>query len=48
MSVYGLNTKVDDGLYVKTEINMISSDDGNVRFEGNNYTEFKAAIAIGF
>ena len=48
MSVIGINTKIDEGLYIKTEVDLVSSDDGNSRFEGNNYTEFKAAIAIGF
>ncbi len=48
MLVYGVNIQIDDGLYFKIELNNINSDDLNKRFKGKNYSELKAAIAIGF
>lgn len=48
MFVYGLNFQVDDGLFVKVELNSVSSGDNNGRFNGKSYTELKAAVAIGF
>ena len=46
--VYGFNIQVDSGLFVKLELNTVTSDEFNNQFSGNNYTEFKGAIAIGF
>ena len=46
--VYGLNLKVTENLFLKAEMNTVNSKPNNDRFEGNDYSEFKAAIAIGF
>lgn len=48
MLVYGLNAKITEGLFLKAEINTVSSGDINKRFKGVGYSEFKAAVAIGF
>lgn len=44
----GLNIQIDDGLFFKLELNMVSSGENNNRFTGTSYSELKAAIAIGF
>ncbi len=46
--VYGVNVQVDDGLFLKVELNTVNSDENNASFSGVSYTELKAAIAIGF
>lgn len=46
--VYGLNLRVAQGLFVKAELDTIEADSSNGRFEGQGYTEFKAAIAVAF
>ncbi len=48
MWVYGLNLRVDSGLFVKAELNTVQSGANNDRFAGTDFTEFKAAIAVGF
>ncbi|MBN1782995.1 hypothetical protein JW948_17810 [bacterium] len=46
--IYGLNIKVTENLFLKAEINSITSGKMNRRFRGIDYSEFKAAVAIGF
>jgi len=46
--VYGLNVRVGGGLFFKGELNTFSSGDANQRFEGQGYTEAKAAMVVGF
>jgi hypothetical protein len=46
--IYGLNFKISEHLFLKGEINSVSSKMLNQRFNGVDYSEFKAAIAIGF
>lgn len=44
----GLNTMVDNNYFVKLQYNKISSKDQNAEFAGINYSEFQAAIVLGF
>lgn len=46
--IYGLNFKINENLFLKAEINSVSSGNANSRFSGVDYSEFKAAVAIGF
>lgn len=46
--IYGVNVMIDDGLFLKLEMNSVTSEDENARFKGKNYSELKGAIAIGF
>jgi hypothetical protein len=46
--IYGINIMIDEGLFLKVELNNVSSEDANDRFKGKDYTELKGAIAIGF
>ena len=46
--IYGVNINIDRGLFVKMEFNTVSAQRENQRFKGKAYTEFKAAVAIGF
>jgi hypothetical protein len=46
--IYGLNIKISESLFLKAEMNTVNSKQQNERFEGSDYSEFKAAIAIGF
>ena len=46
--IYGINVQLDTGLYLKAEMNSFFSGKNNGHFSGTNYTEFKAALAIGF
>ncbi len=48
MLIYGLNAEIDDGLFLKAEMNMINAGINNNLFSGVGYTEFKFAIAVGF
>lgn len=48
MYIYGINARVDEGLFLKAELNTIRSKVANARFSDQGYTEFKAAIAVGF
>ena len=42
----GVNIEVDDNMFVKMD--RVESDKGNYLFEGKAYSEFRAALAIGF
>ena len=46
--IYGVNINIDRGLFVKMEFNTVTAQRENQRFKGKAYTEFKAAVAIGF
>ena len=48
MLVYGLNINITNGLFLKGEFNTVHSGKNNIRFKGIDYSEFKAAVAIGF
>ena len=44
----GINIEVDDNMFIKTEIFTVDSEINNTLFEGKSYSEFRAALAIGF
>lgn len=44
----GVNVRLDDGFYLKAEIDGWSSDPLNSKVEGLDFTEFKASLALGF
>ena len=46
--VYGLNVHVLKGCYLKAEFDTVSAGAQNARFEGQGYTELKAAAVVGF
>ncbi len=46
--IYGVNTRLDGNLFLKLEMGMVISNEGNSRFKGVDYTEFKAAFVAGF
>jgi predicted porin len=46
--VYGLNFRVGGGLYFKVELDTVDAGAANHRFEGQGYTEVKAAMVVGF
>ncbi len=46
--IYGVNINIDRGLFVKMEFNTVTGQRENQRFKGKTFTEFKAAVAIGF
>ena len=46
--VYGVNIQLDEGLYLKAELDTVTSGPNNLRFEGESFTELNAALALGF
>ena len=44
----GLNTLVDKNYFLKLQYNRVSSGDANARFAGVNFSEFQAAVVLGF
>ncbi len=44
----GLNTLVDKNYFLKLQYNYVSSGDANARFAGVNFSEFQAAVVLGF
>ena len=44
----GLNVRIDEGFYLKAELDHTTSGPLNEKIEGVAFTEFKASIAIGF
>ncbi len=48
MISFGLNTEIDDNYFLKLQFNRISSGDNNSRFSGVNFSEFQAAVVLGF
>lgn len=45
---HGYTTRIDGGLFLKLEALRVTSDAGNTRHRGRNYTEFNAAVAVAF
>jgi len=45
--VYGINTMIDEGFYLKTELNTLVSQD-NALTDDKYFTEFKSALVLGF
>ena len=48
MYIYGLNVRLAQVMFLKGELNTTSAGNANDRFEGQGYTEFKAAVVVGF
>ncbi len=48
MISFGLNTEIDDNYFLKLQFNRISSGDNNNEFSGVNFSEFQAAVVLGF
>ncbi len=46
--IYGLNIRLARVLFLKAELNTVTSGDANIRFKGVGYTEFTAAAVVGF
>lgn len=46
--IYGVNVQVDDGLFLKAELNTVVSGNANTAFLGMGYTELKVSVAVGF
>ncbi|MGE5125426.1 MAG: outer membrane beta-barrel protein [Betaproteobacteria bacterium] len=46
--IYGLNARVVKGLFLKAELDTVTTGSHNPRFEGQGYTEAKAAVVVGF
>lgn len=44
----GLNSMLDDNFFIKLQYNSISSNDQNTKFLGVGYSEFQAAVVLGF
>ena len=44
----GVNIEVDDNMFVKMDLYRVESEKNNALFAGEGYTEFRAALAIGF
>lgn len=44
----GVNWRVDTNMHLKLEIDKISTDEMNAKFEGADWTELKASLSIGF
>ncbi len=46
--IAGINWMVDRNMYLKFEVDRVSTEDNNDKFEGADFTEFKASLSIGF
>lgn len=44
----GMNVEIDDNMYFKIELFTTDSEKENTLYYGSNYTELRAALAIGF
>lgn len=44
----GINLRIQQPLFLKTELDWVSSGPANTRFKGQSYTEFKGSISYGF
>lgn len=44
----GVNIEVDDNMFVKMDLYRVESEKANALFEGDGYSEFRVALAIGF
>ena len=48
LNVIGVNLLIDNNAYLKLEIDSMQSDSANGKFDGADFTEFKASLSIGF
>jgi hypothetical protein len=48
MALGGVNVRIDDGFYLKAEIDRTTSGDLNPKIKGVAFNEFKASLAVGF
>ena len=48
LSIIGLNMMIDTNLYLKIEVDKISTETNNAKYSGADFTEFKASVSIGF
>ncbi len=48
MFSFGVNTEIDSNFFLKMQYNSTSSEANNARFSGVNYSEFQAAVVLGF
>ncbi|MEO9871848.1 outer membrane beta-barrel protein [Ekhidna sp.] len=48
MLSFGLNTLVDKNYFLKLQYNRISSGEANARFNAVDFSEFQAAVVLGF
>ncbi len=46
--VTGINFEVDTNMYLKFEINNVTTEINNSKFNGNDWSEFKLSLSIGF
>ena len=46
--IYGINVRVVKAFYVKADFDTVRAGALNSRFEGQGYTELKAAAVVGF
>jgi hypothetical protein len=44
----GINLRIEQGLFLKTELDRVTAGKANTRFKGQSYTEFKGSISYGF
>ena len=44
----GVNIEITQGLFLKLEFDHIETQKNNADFGGDDYTEFKGAVAVGF
>ncbi len=44
----GVNIEMDDNMFLKMDLYHVDSEEQNYLFEGEGYTEFRIALAIGF
>jgi hypothetical protein len=44
----GVNIEVDDNVFVKLDVLHVISDKQNTLYQGDSYSEFRAALAVGF
>ncbi len=48
MLSFGINTRVDRNFFLKMQYNSITAGDANDRFTGIDFSEFQAAVVLGF
>jgi hypothetical protein len=44
----GINYELDENMFIKSDLYYVTSEKNNPLFEGRGYSEFRAALAIGF
>jgi predicted porin len=48
LGIIGINMLIDTNMHIKLEIDKTSTESGNTEFSGDDWTEFKASLSIGF